>query len=127
MRRVLGALAQIIAAIIISFLFGQVAVRLVPTTDRLFFSICTVGAYILGVVIGVYFTAEILDINGNFWFLLVGAVLSGILVFAAFSFERFISQGLWSALTGYATSVALVGPVLATFAFNIGPKTYGRR
>ena len=90
MRRVLGALAQIIAAIIVSFLLGQVAARLVPTTDRLFFSICTVGVYILGVVIGVYFTAEILDISGNFWFLLSGAVLSGILVFAAYSFERFI-------------------------------------
>ncbi len=126
-QRLIGAIAEFIVAILISFLFAQVAARLVPSSDKLFFTICTVGAYILGVVVGVYFTAEILDIRGNFWFLSVGAVFGGIVVFAAYSFEVDISIGFWDALSNFVTSVTLVGPILGTFAFNIGPKAYGRK
>jgi uncharacterized membrane protein AbrB (regulator of aidB expression) len=127
MQRLIGAIAEFIVAIIISFLLAQVAARLVPLSDRLFFSICTVGAYILGLVAGVYFTAEILDQRGNFWFLMTGAVFSGIVVFAAHSFEVVRDIDLWAALSDFVTSVTLVGPALATFAFNIGPKAYGNK
>lgn len=126
-QRIIGAIAEFLVAILISFLFGQVAARLVPSSDQLFFTICTVGAYILGLIVGVYFTAEILDIRGNFWFLAVGAVFGGLVVFAAYSFETVIDFGLVDALTDYVTSVILIGAALATFAFNIGPKAYGKR
>ncbi|MGB3717095.1 MAG: hypothetical protein WA996_21960 [Candidatus Promineifilaceae bacterium] len=126
-QRLIGAIAEFIAAIVISFLFAQVAARIVPLSDKLFFTICTVGAYILGLVGGVYFTAEILDQKGNFWFLVVGAVFGGIVVFVAYSFEVVLDIGLWDGLSDYITSVTLAGSALATFAFNIGPKAYGRR
>jgi hypothetical protein len=125
MRRYLGAIAEFIVAIIISYLFSQVAARLVPTTDRLFFSICTVSAYTLGVILAVYFPGEIFDISGNFWFLVAGATFGGIVVFAAYSFENFIGFDPWEAFKDYAVSVALLGPSLGSFAFNIGPKPYG--
>lgn len=125
-QRFIGSIAEFILAIILSFLFAQVAARLVPGSDQLFFTICAVSAYILGITVGVYFTAEILDIRGNFWFLLLGAVFGGIVVFAAYSFENIAKLGFWEAFSDFATSVTLAGPALATFTFNIGPKTYGK-
>lgn len=125
LRRLGGIFAEFIVAIIISFLFAQVAARIVPLSDKLFFTICTVSAYILGLIGGVYFTAEILDLRGNFWFLVAGAVFSGIFIFAAHSFEVVLDIALWDALVDFVTSVTLAGPILATFAFNIGPKAYG--
>lgn len=124
MQRIVGSIAELIAAVIISFLFGQVAARLVPTTDQLFFTICTVGAYVLGVMVGVYVMSEFLDLRGNFWFLLTAAVFGGVVVFAAYSFESVNSASFWDALVDYVTSLAMIGPVLAVFAFNIGPKDY---
>ena len=122
-RRIFGMIGELLAAVVLSFLFGQVAARIVPLDDRLFFTICTVGAYILGVVIGVYFTGEILGLNGNFWFLLSAAVFGGIVVFAAYSFDAVLQIDFWDALVNYVTSLADLGPFLATFAFNIGPKS----
>jgi hypothetical protein len=126
-QRLIGVIAEFIVAIIISFLFAQVAVRLVPLSDRLFFTICTVGAYTLGLVAGVYFTAEILDQRGNFWFLATGAVFGGLVVFAAYSFEVYLDIDLLDSFSDFVTSVTLAGPALATFAFNFGPKAYGRK
>ena len=56
-----------------------------------------------------------------------GSRFGGIVVFAAYSFEAVINFGFMDALTDYVTSITVLGPVLATFAFNIGPKSYGKR
>lgn len=122
LQRLLGIIAQIAVAVLVSFLFIQAAARLSPTGDQLFFSIITVGAYILGVIAGVYFTAEIFDIGGNFWFLLFGAVFGGIVVFVSYSFDGVTNLGFWNTIKDYITSPTLVGPALATLAYNIGPK-----
>jgi hypothetical protein len=75
--------------------------------------------------VGVYFSAEILDVNGNFWFLAVSALFAGIVMYAAFSFEAITTLSIQDAIVEYLTSVTVLGPILAVFAFNIGPKSYG--
>jgi hypothetical protein len=122
LQRLLGILAQFAVAVLVSFLFTQAAARLTPRSDQLFFSIITVGAYILGVMAGVYFTSEIFDIVGNFWFLLLGAVFGGVVVFVSYSFDGVTNFGFWDSIKAYITSPTLVGPALATLTYNIGPK-----
>jgi len=126
-RRLIGAAVEFVVAVIMSFLFAQVAARLITASDPLAYTFGTVAAYSLGVFIGVYFTAEILDVNGNSWFLLLGTVFSGIVMFAAYSFEFATTLSFQDALVEFVTSVTILGPVLATFAYNIGPKSYGSK
>jgi hypothetical protein len=125
-RRIVGAIVEFFVAAIMSFLFAQVAARLITSSDPLAYTIGTVGAYSLGLLVGVYFSAEILDITGNFWFLLMAAVFAGIVMFVAYSFELMTTLSLQEAIVEFVTSVTILGPILATFAYNIGPKAYGR-
>ncbi|HET6444152.1 MAG TPA: hypothetical protein VFI27_06175 [candidate division Zixibacteria bacterium] len=126
-RRLVAALVEFLVAIIMSFLFAQVAARLIESPDPLAYTIGTVGAYTLGIMVGVYFSAEILDINGNFWFLFVGALFSGIVIFAAYDFRATTSLGFQEAIIEFVTSITILGPALGTLAFNIGPKSYGNK
>jgi len=124
-RRLVGAFVELIIAIIMSFLFAQVAGRMIDTGDPMAYTLGTVGAYALGILVGVYFSAEILDVNGNFWFLAVAALFAGIVMYVAFSFESITTLSFQDAIVEYLTSVTVLGPVLAVFAFNIGPKSFG--
>ena len=124
-RRLVGAFVELIIAIIMSFLFAQVAARLIENSDPMAYTLGTVGAYSLGILVGVYFSAEIIDVNGNFWFLALAALFAGIVMYAAFSFESITTLSFQDAIVEYLTSVTVLGPVLAVFAFNIGPKSYG--
>lgn len=122
-RRLIGAFVELIVAIIMSFLFAQVAGRMIDTGDPMAYTLGTVGAYALGILVGVYFSAEILDVNGNFWFLAVAALFAGIVMFAAYSFDPIITLSFQEAIVEFLTSVTVLGPILAVFAFNIGPKS----
>jgi len=101
-RRLVAAFVELIVAIIMSFLFAQVAARLISVADPMAYTIGTIGAYALGIMVGVYFSAEILD-------------------------EAITTLSFQDAVVEYLTSISILGPVLAVFAFNIGPKSYGTK
>lgn len=126
-RRLIGAFVELVVAIIMSFLFVQVAGRMIETGDPMAYTLGTVGAYTLGILVGVYFSAEILDVNGSFWFLAVAALFAGIVMYVAYSFESLITLSFQDAIVEFLTSVTVLGPILAVFAFNIGPKAYGTK
>jgi len=123
-RRIVGALVEFVIACIMSFLFAQVAARLIASQDPMAYTLGTVAAYSMGIIVGVYFSSEIIDINGNFWFLLLGAVFAGIVMFAAYSFEKTTALSFQDAVVEYLTSLTVAGPALSVFLFNIGPKSY---
>ena len=123
-RRLVGALVEFIVAVIMSFLFAQVATRLITGSDPMAKTIGTVFAYSLGLLVGVYFSAEIIDMNGNFWFLALAALFSGVVMFAAYSFDPMATLSFQDAVVEYFMSVTIAGPILSVFAFNIGPKPY---
>ena len=126
-RRLVAAFVELIVAIIMSFLFAQVAARLISVADPMAYTLGTIGAYALGIMVGVYFSAEILDVNGNFWFLATSALFAGVVMYAAYSFEAITTLSFQDAVVEYLTSISILGPVLAVFAFNIGPKSYGTK
>ena len=126
-RRLIGAFVELIVAIIMSFLFAQVAGRMIDTGDPMAYTLGTVGAYALGILVGVYFSAEILDVNGNFWFLAVAALFAGIVMYVAYAFESITTLSIQEAIVEFLTSVTVLGPILAVFAFNIGPKSFGTK
>ena len=126
-RRLIGAFVELIVAIIMSFLFAQVAGRMIDTGDPMAYTLGTVGAYALGILVGVYFSAEILDVDGNFWFLAVAALFAGVVMYVAYSFEAITTLSFQDAIVEFLTSVTVLGPILAVFAFNIGPKSYGTK
>ena len=126
-RRLIGAFVELIVAIIMSFLFAQVAGRMIETGDPMAYTLGTVGAYALGILVGVYFSAEILDVNGSFWFLAVAALFAGTVMYVAYSFESLTTLSFQDAIVEFLTSVTVLGPILAVFAFNIGPKSYGTK
>ncbi len=126
-RRLIAAFVELIVAIIMSFLFAQVAGRMIETGDPMAYTLGTVGAYALGILVGVYFSAEILDVNGSFWFLAVAALFAGTVMYVAYSFESLTTLSFQDAIVEFLTSVTVLGPILAVFAFNIGPKSYGTK
>jgi hypothetical protein len=126
-RRIVAAIVEVFVAIIMSFLFAQVAARVITGGDDMAKTLGTIGAYSLGIIVGVFFSAEILDVNGNFWFLVLAALFSGIVMYAAYDFEPMMAMSFQDAIVEYLTSITVAGPILSVFAFNIGPKSYGTK
>ena len=80
--------------------------------------------YIIGVPVGVYLVGKLLRQSGSFLFTFLGAVMGAIIVWALSQPMPNFSEGTVTIILAFLLSLFIVGPILATLAFNLSLERY---
>lgn len=120
MRRILAVVLEVIGGAVFAALAGWFTLNYLQGYAGPIDSLIRLAMYTLSTVAGVFVAGEVVEQNGSFWFAFLGASLGGVVVWQVTGSRVGASNDLLTLLELFFTSLAIVGPILATIGYNLG-------